>query len=211
MRFQVATPAGIEPATFSLEGCCPTRSHPFFPHDKTLDVATASALMYGGETSRTFHESTRGNVTPALPRRYPREAQLPRKKLTDLFVERVAAPAKGRLEYFDASFPGLALRITDKGAKSWSVFYRIDGRLRRFTIGSYPAVKPADARREAQSALDRVRAGGDPTDDKRIRRERRTPETETFDDVLNDYLEKHFRPNNRESRYLEAKRAHQHD
>jgi integrase len=136
---------------------------------------------------------------------------LPTKKLTDLFVERVAGPAKGRLEYFDASFPGLALRVTDKGAKSWCVFYRIDGRLRRFTIGSYPAVKPADARREAQSALDRVRAGGDPTDDKRIRRERRTPETETFGAVLADYLEKHFKPNNRESSYLETKRAIEHD
>ena len=27
------------------------------------------------------------------------------KKLTDLFVERVTTPARGRAEYFDASFP----------------------------------------------------------------------------------------------------------
>src|SRR5258708_1292639 len=133
------------------------------------------------------------------------------KKLTDLFVDRVGPPAKGRVEYFDASFPGLALRVTDKGAKSFCVFYRLNGRLRRFTIGSYPQIKPADARREAQAALDRARAGTDPTEEKRARRDERTPETETFGAVLGDYLEKHVRPNTRESTYLETKRAIEHD
>ena len=39
---------------------------------------------------------------------------MPTRKLTDLFVERVKPPARGRLEYFDASFPALALRVTDR-------------------------------------------------------------------------------------------------
>ncbi len=133
------------------------------------------------------------------------------KKLTDLFVERVKSPESGRAEYFDASFPGLALRVTDKGAKSFSVFYRLNGRLRRFTIGSYPQIKPADARREAQAALDRVRIGTDPSEEKRVRRAQRTPEAETFGAVLEDYLERHVRPNTRESTYIEKKRALEHD
>ena len=74
---------------------------------------------------------------------------MPTKKLTDLFVERAKPPATGRVEYFDAAFPGLALRITANGSKSWCTFYRFNGRLRRFTIGAYPAIKPAQARREA--------------------------------------------------------------
>jgi hypothetical protein len=32
----------------------------------------------------------------------------------------------------------------------------LQGRLRRFTIGRYPAIKPAQARREAAAALERV-------------------------------------------------------
>ena len=52
---------------------------------------------------------------------------VPTKKLTDLFVERAPAPARGRIEYFDAAFSGLALRVTDKGHKSWSLFYRFNG------------------------------------------------------------------------------------
>jgi hypothetical protein len=131
---------------------------------------------------------------------------MPTKKLTDLFVERAKPPASGRVEYFDASFPGLALRVTDKGAKSWSVFYRFGGRLRRLTLGSWPAIKPAKAREEAQTALDRVREGVDPAEDKRARRELRTPETDTFGAVADDFLERHVRRNNRESTFLEAKR-----
>ena len=131
---------------------------------------------------------------------------MPTRKLTDLFVERVKPPARGRVEYFDAAFPGLALRITDSGGKSWCAFYRFKGRLRRFTIGSYPAIKPAQARREATAALERVRGGVDPAEEKRARREICTPETDTFEAVAHDYLERHHRKNNRESTFLEAKR-----
>jgi integrase len=94
---------------------------------------------------------------------------MPTKKLTDLFVERVKPPPRGRIEYFDAAFGGLALRVTDRGHKSWSLHYRIAGRLRRLTIGSYPAIKPAEARRDASRALDRVRHGFDPAEEKRAR------------------------------------------
>jgi integrase len=131
---------------------------------------------------------------------------MPTRKLTDLFVDRAKPPLHGRIEYFDAAFPGLALRITDNGSKSWCIFYRFKGRLRRFTIGSYPAIKPAQARREAAAALERVRGGVDPADEKRARREMRTPETDTFGAVARDYLDRHHRKNSRESTFLEAKR-----
>jgi integrase len=131
---------------------------------------------------------------------------MPTQKLTDLFVERVKPPESGRVEYFDASFPGLALRVTVNGGKSWCAFYRFKGRLRRFTIGAYPTIKPAQARREAQTALERVREGIDPAVEKRVRRDMRTPEIDTFGAVAGDYLERHVRANNRQSTLNEAKR-----
>jgi integrase len=131
---------------------------------------------------------------------------MPTQKLTDLFVERVKPPESGRVEYFDASFPGLALRVTNNGGKSWCAFYRFKGRLRRFTIGAYPTIKPAQARREAQAALERVREGVDPAEEKRARRDMRTPETDTFGAVAGDYLERHVKANNRQSTLNEAKR-----
>jgi integrase len=113
---------------------------------------------------------------------------MPTKRLTDLFVERVKPPARGRIEYFDAAFGGLALRVTDKGHKSWSLHYRIGGRQRRFTIGSYPAIKPAEARRDAGRALDRVRQGFDPAEDKRAHR-LVTPH-QGVAEVVRDYLDR---------------------
>jgi hypothetical protein len=68
---------------------------------------------------------------------------MPKKKLTDLFVERVTA-GQGTIEYFDSSFPALSLRVTEHGSKSWCLFYR-----------------PAMARKEAQGALERIRQGGE--------------------------------------------------
>jgi integrase len=131
---------------------------------------------------------------------------MPTKKLTDLFVERAPAPERGRVEYFDAGFPGLALRVTDNGRKSWCVFYRFHGRLRRFTLGRYPAIKPAQARREATVALDRVREGIDPADEKKARRDVPSPEAELFEEVVQDYLERHVQKNCAEATYKEAKR-----
>jgi integrase len=136
---------------------------------------------------------------------------MPTKKLTDLFVERAKAPTRGRREYFDASFPGLALRITANGGKSWSIFYRFGGRLRRFTIGAYPAIKPAQARREATAALERVRQGFDPAEEKRARRDLRPPAADTFAAVAHDYLERHLRKNAAPATYREAVRDLGHD
>jgi integrase len=112
----------------------------------------------------------------------------------------------GRAEYFDASFPGLALRVTGTGRKSWSLFYRFNGRLRRFTIGRYPVIKPGQARREAINALERVRQGIDPAEEKKARRDKNSPETETFEALVQDYLERHVRKNSAAATYQEAKR-----
>src|ERR1700722_16343626 len=112
---------------------------------------------------------------------------MPTRKLTDLFVEHTKPPPHGRVEFFDSSFGGLALRVSDKGYKSWSLHFRMGGRLRRYTIGSYPAIKPAEARRRAQQALDRVRDGIDPIEEKRATRT--TSLTRNFGVLVRDYRE----------------------
>jgi integrase len=136
---------------------------------------------------------------------------MPTRKLTDLFVERAKPPARGRIEYFDAAFPGLALRITENGGKSWCAFYRFSGRLRRFTIGRYPAIKPAQARKEAAAALQRVREGFDPAEEKRARRDLQSPDADSFSAMAYDYLDRHLAKNNAASTYQEAKRDLEHD
>ena len=72
---------------------------------------------------------------------------MPTKKLTAAAVERFRAPKRGRAEYFDEVLTGLSLRITENGRKSWSVMYRHGGRLRRMTLGTYPALGLKEAQR----------------------------------------------------------------
>lgn len=63
---------------------------------------------------------------------------------------------------FDAEVKGLALRLTSAGAKVFLFQYRAGKVIRRYRIGAYGDVTPAEARRRARILLGRVTAGGDP-------------------------------------------------
>jgi integrase len=136
---------------------------------------------------------------------------MPRKKLTDLFVAKAAAPPTGRVEYFDTTFPALALRVTESGHKSWSLFYRTHGRLRRFTIGPYPAFDPAAARKAASTALHKVQAGGDPAEEKRLRRTAPKPLANDFASIAREYLTQQVKRNSAGSTYRETARIFEQD
>ena len=136
---------------------------------------------------------------------------MPSKRLTDLFVARVTPPQHGRVEYFDAAFAGLALRVTEHGRKSWSLHFRIAGRLRRLTLGSYPALMPAQARQEANLALEKVRRGVDPCVEKKLNRSAALPGEDTFARLLQDYLERHARRNTAPGTFQETKRSLERD
>jgi integrase len=79
---------------------------------------------------------------------------LPRIHLTDVVVSRLKAPGT----YYDRTTPAFGLRV-GKHRKTWFV---IRGRERlRTTIGSYPAVSLAAARKEAKQLLTEAPAKGD--------------------------------------------------
>lgn len=42
--------------------------------------------------------------------------------LTAAAVERIRAPASGQTDHFDHGYPGLALRVSYGGSKSWVFF-----------------------------------------------------------------------------------------
>ncbi len=50
-----------------------------------------------------------------------------KKRLTNRVLERMSPPKTGRLEMGDELCPGLVLRVTAQGAKSFSVVYRVLG------------------------------------------------------------------------------------
>ena len=126
---------------------------------------------------------------------------MPTAKLTALSVANAKAPTHGRLEHWDAALPGFGLRVTEKGAKSWTVLYRLHGRLRRATLGGYPALSLAAARDRAREILLEVAKGNDPA---AAKAEERRREADLFQAVAAEFIERHAKPNNRTWRRQDA-------
>ena len=80
-----------------------------------------------------------------------------------------AKPVPNRqVEYPDVKVPGLALRVSPTGNKSWTLRYRTnEGEQRRLTLGRYPSVSLSKARELAHKAVGRVAEGVDPAKEKR--------------------------------------------
>jgi integrase len=73
-------------------------------------------------------------------------------------VERIRAPSSGQIDHFDQGYPGLALRISYGGAKTWVYFYRLYGKQKRMTLGRFPSMSLAAARdawRNARTTIDK--------------------------------------------------------
>lgn len=111
--------------------------------------------------------------------------------LTD---RRIAAlkPTRTRTEYLDEKVPGLALRVTPNGVKSWTVRYRHRGWLRRLTLGDVAVVSLADARARARDALRDASKGKDPAAEKKAGRK-----AETIGELADLYLSKWAKPRKR--------------
>lgn len=86
---------------------------------------------------------------------------MPTVNLTAKLIDSLKTPNK-RTEYFDADMPGLCLRITETGHKSWGLYYRFAGRQQRLSLGNYVAVSLKDARKKAKDALHDVEHGINP-------------------------------------------------
>jgi integrase len=87
---------------------------------------------------------------------------MPKRHLTDASVQRIKPPKNGSVEIFDLGYPGLALRVGYGGAKTFEVFYRHGGRLRRKTLGRWPSTSLADARMEWRKTREAIAKGEDP-------------------------------------------------
>ena len=88
---------------------------------------------------------------------------MPRIALTDRFC--LGAKSKTpQTDYFDSNTPGLALRVSSAGYKSWTLHYTSPrtGKRTRYKLGTYPAMALAKARREAIAARQQVEDGADP-------------------------------------------------
>lgn len=132
--------------------------------------------------------------------------------LTDAKVRTLKAKAE-RYEVADGGRNGLVLRVTPNGVKTWALRYRVDGRPRKLTLGTYPTLSLIDAREAATLERAKLEKGIDPGEAKREARlvAQAVREAErlatTIDKLCGDYLEKYAKPRKRswkeDERYIE--------
>ena len=91
-----------------------------------------------------------------------RRLSLPKKVLTAASIPRLKLPGKGQLEVFDQGYPGLYLLLSYGGTRAFKFVYRIDGKQRRLTLGTWPAMSLADARAAWRLAREQLPLGDDP-------------------------------------------------
>lgn len=135
------------------------------------------------------------------------------KILTEIGVEKEgSAPKNKRKEVYDSGAAGLALRVTDKGSKSWSVYYRANGAHKRITLPyraagkndpepagdviDLPVYKLKEARAFARWATGLAKQGVDPKEEReRMRAEarlaRHEAEADSVGKVVKKFLAKH--------------------
>jgi integrase len=87
---------------------------------------------------------------------------MPARSFTAAAAGRINPPKEGQTDHFDKGFPGLALRISYGGSRTWVYFYRLHGKLRRLTLGRWPSMELADAREAWRDARKLVDKGENP-------------------------------------------------
>jgi len=108
------------------------------------------------------------------------------KKLVDTVStpERTASGGKAQKFYRDSQIPGFALRVTSSGVKSFIVEKRINGKVKRITLGRYGNLTTEQARIEAKKLTGEIATGIDPLAEKRAKEAKSVTLLQAFDDYF---------------------------
>ena len=111
-------------------------------------------------------------------------------RISKTFIDKLKPPAykpdgKGQQAFYrDSAVPGFGLRITSNGAVSFIIEKRINGKVKRMTLGRYGNLTVEQARSKALELLGKVATGIDPIAEKRANEARSATLIEAFEDYL---------------------------
>lgn len=114
------------------------------------------------------------------------------KALTTKAVEAAKPDPKKRIERPDPALSGLYLVIQPSGAKSWALRYRHEGTPRKLTLGRWPAMQVAAARKAASAALEAVEKGEDPAGEKQAAKAQKVMDRDTIANLVELYAQRHL-------------------
>jgi len=97
-------------------------------------------------------------------------------------VENAQIPEHGQAFLRDTDLKGFGVRITANGTRSYIVEKRIEGRIRRMTLGRHGELTPVQARKLAQSKLGQIAMGIDPVAERKRQARQATTLAACFED-----------------------------
>ena len=115
------------------------------------------------------------------------------RSFTEDFLARIKPPTAGRDVYRDTTVPGLIVRVTAAGTKTYSLYKKVGKKPIRFTIGEVGAITLKDARSAASVAMGKIPQGINPNVEKKQRRAKQVTMAQLWD----YYLTAHAKPRKR--------------
>ncbi|MBL8499282.1 MAG: integrase family protein [Nitrosomonas sp.] len=110
--------------------------------------------------------------------------QIVPQKITKSYVDRLSTPETGQAFIRDTELKGFAVRVTSSGTKSFILEKRIDGKVKRLTLGRYPELTVEQARKEAHKLLGHIATGRNPVTEKKQEALQGTTLKQAFDDFV---------------------------
>jgi len=111
-------------------------------------------------------------------------------RITKTLVDSIAPPplkSNGKPDqkfYRDSAIAGFGLRVTSGGVKSFIIEKRINGKVKRVTLGRYGNITVEQARKQAMTYLSEIVTGNDPIAEKKNQQKAKTTLLDAFEDYL---------------------------
>lgn len=105
-------------------------------------------------------------------------------KITKTVIDKTPLPPKGQLFLRDAELKGFGVRIMASGARAFIVEKRVEGKVRRMTIGKYGELTCEQARKAALKLLGQLAIGHNPIAERERERMRGLTLIEVFEDFV---------------------------
>ncbi|EGG93061.1 phage like integrase [gamma proteobacterium IMCC1989] len=112
-------------------------------------------------------------------------------KLTKTFIDRLPIPSKKangtatQEIYRDSTLVGFGLLVGSGGTKSFFIERRVNGRVKRISIGRYGHLTPSQAKLKAQEMLGAIAMGQNPAEERKATEAKSITLSAAFEDYLN--------------------------
>lgn len=122
-------------------------------------------------------------------------------KFTDQWLKSLKPNPDEEQHFGDVTCKGLSLKLTKKGIRSFSYTFRLGSKTGRVTLGQYPDLGLAEARKRVEALRKLVTEGTDP---RHAKAEERSKRERTVNEMVTQFVDRYAKPKNKSWRQAES-------